>query len=154
MVNFLNHPLHMLDLMGTYKYLDCLEETFDIFWYNVQQTWVIGNKAVADFNKINRVTNGLHWWYSLFHTDSFGCIGWTWKYKKFYLKNSCLKIAQFDHNNFKKPGFEGSVSGMWNAIYFSIIVMPKKSHFTIFVIQNFDCLYHNFSVSTYSNNGM
>ena len=61
MVNFLNHALHMFDLMGTYKYLDCLEETVGILWYNLQQTWLIGNKAVADFNKINRVTNGLHW---------------------------------------------------------------------------------------------
>ena len=34
-------------------------------------------------------------------------------------------------------GFELSVSQLQNAIYFSIIVMPKKSHFTIFAIQNF-----------------
>ena len=34
-------------------------------------------------------------------------------------------------------GFELSVSQLQNVIYFSIIVMPKKSHFTIFAIQNF-----------------
>ena len=33
-------------------------------------------------------------------------------------------------------GFELSVSQLQNVIYFSIIVMPKKSHFTIFAIQN------------------
>ena len=34
-------------------------------------------------------------------------------------------------------GFEISVSQSRNAIYFSIIAMPKESHFTIFAIQNF-----------------
>ena len=34
-------------------------------------------------------------------------------------------------------GFELSVLQSRNAIYFSIITMPKKSHFTIFAIQNF-----------------
>ena len=35
------------------------------------------------------------------------------------------------------PGFELSVSQSGNAIYFSIIAIPKKSHFTIFTVQNF-----------------
>ena len=34
-------------------------------------------------------------------------------------------------------GFELSLSRLQKVIYFSIIVIPKKSHFTIFVIQNF-----------------
>ena len=34
-------------------------------------------------------------------------------------------------------GFELSVSRSRDAIYFSIIAMPKKSHLTIFAIQNF-----------------
>ena len=34
-------------------------------------------------------------------------------------------------------GFELSVSRLQNATYFSIIAMSKKSHFTIFAIQNF-----------------
>ena len=33
--------------------------------------------------------------------------------------------------------FELSISWLWNVIYFSFIVMPKKYHFTIFVIQNY-----------------
>ena len=36
-----------------------------------------------------------------------------------------------------RTGFELSVSRSGNAIYFCIIAIPKKSHFTIFVIQNF-----------------
>ena len=36
-----------------------------------------------------------------------------------------------------KTGFELSVSPSRNAIYFSIIAIPKKSCFTIFAIQNF-----------------
>ena len=34
-------------------------------------------------------------------------------------------------------GFELSVLRLQNAISVSIMAMPKKSHFTIFVIQNF-----------------
>ena len=34
-------------------------------------------------------------------------------------------------------GFELSVSRSRDAIYFSIIAMPKKSHLTVFAIQNF-----------------
>ena len=34
-------------------------------------------------------------------------------------------------------GFELSISRLQNATYFSIIAMSKKSHFTIFAIQNF-----------------
>ena len=34
-------------------------------------------------------------------------------------------------------GFELSVSQSRNVVYFSVIAMPKKSHFTIFAIQNF-----------------
>ena len=73
-------------------------------------------------------------------------------------------------------GFELSISRLQNATYFSIIAMSKKSHFTIFAIQNFvqntkktrefhlhcwdghvckvnewylvDCLHHEFRVST------
>ena len=36
-----------------------------------------------------------------------------------------------------KTGFELRVSPSWNAIYFSIIKIPKISYFTILVIQNF-----------------
>ena len=36
-----------------------------------------------------------------------------------------------------KKGFELIVSPSRNAIYFSIIAIPKKSYFTIFTIQNF-----------------
>ena len=36
-----------------------------------------------------------------------------------------------------KKGFELIVSPSRNAIYFSIIAIPKKSYFTIFMIQNF-----------------
>ena len=41
-------------------------------------------------------------------------------------------------------GFELSTSRLQNAIYFSIIVMPEKSHFTIFTIQNMrkPCEFH------------
>ena len=34
-------------------------------------------------------------------------------------------------------GFELSISRSQNAIYFSIVPMPKKPHFTIFVIHSF-----------------
>ena len=34
-------------------------------------------------------------------------------------------------------GFEFNVSRLQNAIYFSVIAMSKKSHFTIFAMQNF-----------------
>ena len=34
------------------------------------------------------------------------------------------------------PGFKLGISSSQNAIYFSIMI-PKKSHFTIFAIQNF-----------------
>ena len=34
-------------------------------------------------------------------------------------------------------GFELSILQLRNAIYFSVIAMPKKSRFTIFTIQNF-----------------
>ena len=36
-----------------------------------------------------------------------------------------------------KTGFELSVSPLQNAMSFSIIVIPKKSYFTIFLIQRF-----------------
>ena len=77
-----------------------------------------------------------------------------------------------DSSNFKgkETRFELSVSRPKNTIYLSIIGMPKKSHFTIFAIQNFlqntkkhtwipfillrnewclfDCFHHEFKVST------
>ena len=77
-----------------------------------------------------------------------------------------------DSSNFKgkETRFELSVSRPKNTIYLSIIGMPKKSHFTIFAIQNFlqntkkhtwipfillrnewclfDCFHHEFTVST------
>ena len=40
-------------------------------------------------------------------------------------------------------GFELSTSRLQNAIYFSIIVMPEKSHFTIFTIQNIYTFKHS-----------
>ena len=39
--------------------------------------------------------------------------------------------------NITRTGFELSVSRSRNAIYFCIIAIPKKSHFTNFAIQNF-----------------
>ena len=36
-----------------------------------------------------------------------------------------------------RTGFELSVSRSRNAIYFSIVAIPKKSDFTIFAIENF-----------------
>ena len=50
---------------------------------------------------------------------------------KIYLK------PQFTKNTEYSTGFELSISEKQNAIYFAIITMPKKSHFTIFIIQNF-----------------
>ena len=48
-------------------------------------------------------------------------------------KNGVFRTA----TNITRTGFELSVSRSRNAIYFCIIVIPKKSHFTIFAIQNF-----------------
>ena len=46
---------------------------------------------------------------------------------------SGLELATFR----QWAGVELSVSRSQNMIYFSIITMPEKSHFTIFAIQNF-----------------
>ena len=39
--------------------------------------------------------------------------------------------------NITRSGFELTVSRLENLTYFCIIVIPKKSHFTIFATQNF-----------------
>ena len=51
-------------------------------------------------------------------------------------KQSDLKLKS-KMNFITYPGFKLSVSQSQNMIYSSIIVMPKKSNFTIFTIQNF-----------------
>ena len=50
-------------------------------------------------------------------------------------KITCIKI--YCTWNYVVAGFELSISRLRNAIYFFIIAMPKRSHFTIFTIQNF-----------------
>ena len=47
-------------------------------------------------------------------------------------KSSALKATI----NITRTGFELSVSRLRNAIYFPIIVIPKKSYFIIFAMQN------------------
>ena len=48
-----------------------------------------------------------------------------------------MSFSSFFIEKDRVTGFELSVSRSWNAIYFSIIAMPKKFHFTILAIQNF-----------------
>ena len=48
-----------------------------------------------------------------------------------------VDVKDFKSGALTKTGFELNVSGSQNAIYFSIIAIPKKSHFAIFAIQNF-----------------
>ena len=55
---------------------------------------------------------------------------WNW-YQRF--KEWCIKSK----SKYNQTGFELGVSQSRSAICFSIIAIPKKSHFTIFVIENF-----------------
>ena len=48
-------------------------------------------------------------------------------------KNGALRTT----TNITRTGFELSVSRSGTTIYFSVIVIPKKSNFPIFSIQNF-----------------
>ena len=62
---------------------------------------------------------------------------------KSYNYHGCLTGSQntltclYSKEKRRVPVFELSVSGSQNAIYFFVTTMSKKSHFTIFTIQNF-----------------
>ena len=47
---------------------------------------------------------------------------------------ACAEACKCDHKSFPSTGFDLRVSQLENVIYFSIIVIPEKSHCTIFVI--------------------
>ena len=65
-------------------------------------------------------------WLKIFHPVYFRNLWWNGK-----LRTKSL-------NNEQWPGFILSKSRLQNAIYFSIIAMPKKSHFTVFATQTFE----------------
>ena len=64
-------------------------------------------------------------WLKIFHPVYFRNLWWNGK-----LRTKSL-------NNEQWPGFKLSKSRLQNAIYFSIIAMPKESHFTVFAKQTF-----------------